>query len=522
MALPGAAPNRARRRKSPAELPRIIREDMPRAASTPSLRMLHTRAAEVTGFSLLMWVIAAIIVAIGLALRIIAAHGDLWIDEIWTLNLARAVSSPAGIFRERIDNNHLLNTLYLYAVGDQRDFWVFRIHSIIAGTAGIALAGALVRRCAGNAGAMLAMALVAGSYVMINYGSEARGYAVQVMFFLGALLTIHHGLLRRSWIWPLVFWLCCALGLLAHVLFLQGYAALLAWSAWRLWNTDITWPRRLCIAAMYHIVPITMSGVLYLAFIRHLEIAGASTSDSWNMILESAAFALGLPRTGAWDFAALLAVIVIVLAGVIILATRHCDLWVFFIVATFIAPVAIAWASGAEFLLPRYFLIPITCVLLLLAVVLAACWQRGVTGRIVAGIVIAGFLAGNFIDARKLLIHGRGQYLDALRYIYDHSPGSAVRICGDHDKRQRTIVNFYKRYLPSDKQVGYVDNDKVDAYPPQWMLVHRWVDGASPQPPPPEVFTVHLAIPMTFERAASFEASPLGGWRCFVYRRVGP
>lgn len=55
---------------------------------------------------------------IGLTLRILGARGDLWLDEIWTLKLLEHVGSPGEIFWNLAhDNNHPLNSLYLYFVG---------------------------------------------------------------------------------------------------------------------------------------------------------------------------------------------------------------------------------------------------------------------------------------------------------------------------------------------------------------------------------------------------------------------
>ena len=49
-------------------------------------------------------------VAAGLCLRIIAAKGDLWLDEIWTLRLLEPVKSLGDVFfKVHHDNNHFCN-----------------------------------------------------------------------------------------------------------------------------------------------------------------------------------------------------------------------------------------------------------------------------------------------------------------------------------------------------------------------------------------------------------------------------
>ena len=464
------------------------------------------------------WVTMAVIVVASLAVRVVASRGDFWIDEIWSVNFAREATSPADIFRLRVDNNHLLNTLILHLERFQSSFWVMRMHSVLAGAASVALAGLWLRRWAGSPAAVFAMILLACSYIMVNYGSEARGYAMQVMFLLAALLALDHGLSRRSWVWAVVFWICCAMGFLSHALFLHGYAAMLAWSAWSVWNQNWTAPRRLLVLAMFHAVPMACAAALYVVFLRHLQIAGAVSSSLWITLRDTASFALGLPRSEAWGAAALVAAALIVLGGTFTLWRKRLDTWVFFITACVIAPALVAWASSAEFLLPRYFLIPITCLLLLASALLGFLWTSGVNGRAVAVLLVVAFIAANSIDTRRLIEHGRGHYLDAMRYIVAHSADGDILIAGDHDKRESTIVDFYKPYLHTNTVLQYVPRDRLSSVKPQWMLLHRWEGEAAP----PEVFTVQFGQPMAFERRASFEASPLGGWRCYVYERISP
>jgi hypothetical protein len=247
-----------------------------------------------------------------------------------------------------------------------------------------------------------------------------------------------------------------------------------------------------------------------------MEIAGASVSSLLDTIGSTAAFALGLPRGHGWSAAALVIAAAILIGATTILVRTRRDSWVFLVTACVITPGLIAWISSAGFLLPRYFLIPMTCQLLLLAIVIGEVWRMGLNGRAVAILIMTGFIAANALYTRRLLLDGRGHYLDALRFIVAHSPPGEIFIAGDHDVRQRTIVSFYLPYLRSDKAIRYVEHDQTATAAPRWMLVHRWKGESAP----PEVFTVQLGRPMAFERRAAFEASPLGGWRTFVYERI--
>ena len=83
------------------------------------------------------------IVATALALRLAAAGGDFWLDEVVSLNLARhfsaleIVAAPGA----RHDNNHVLNTLYLHAVEGAASERIYRALSIASGVATVVLMG---------------------------------------------------------------------------------------------------------------------------------------------------------------------------------------------------------------------------------------------------------------------------------------------------------------------------------------------------------------------------------------------
>ena len=54
------------------------------------------------------------IVLIGLASRLLAARGELWLDEVWSLRLSLdAASWHELLTMTNVDNNHLLNSLWL-------------------------------------------------------------------------------------------------------------------------------------------------------------------------------------------------------------------------------------------------------------------------------------------------------------------------------------------------------------------------------------------------------------------------
>jgi hypothetical protein len=126
------------------------------------------------GAAIAWWSAAALIFAVGVALRLIGTRGDLWFDEIWTLVLLEPITSLGQIiWGINHDNNHFLNSFYLYLAGLDEPVMIQRDLSVGLGSAAILAAGFAVRRC-GRATALAAMLLFAVAYPMIHYGSEAR------------------------------------------------------------------------------------------------------------------------------------------------------------------------------------------------------------------------------------------------------------------------------------------------------------------------------------------------------------
>src|SRR5215813_11426405 len=79
-----------------------------------------------------------VVVAIGAAVRLAATRGDLWLDEIWTLTLLEPLRSPLAIVTEvHHDNNHILNSLFMWFLRPLGSDWAYRLPAWIAGVATI-------------------------------------------------------------------------------------------------------------------------------------------------------------------------------------------------------------------------------------------------------------------------------------------------------------------------------------------------------------------------------------------------
>ncbi len=104
--------------------------------------------------------------------------------------MASSLSSPVGILtRLTHDNNHPLNSLFLWLVGPTPHWVAYRALAVICSGGTLVLTLLLSRR-RGPLEAVASVTLMAASYPLVVYGSEARGYAPATFFALAAFLLL--------------------------------------------------------------------------------------------------------------------------------------------------------------------------------------------------------------------------------------------------------------------------------------------------------------------------------------------
>lgn len=170
--------------------------------------------------------------AVGLAVRVAAARGGLWLDEAWSAVFARDAATAIGVLRVAHDNNHLLNSWWLQLVGWPAPPIAMRTLSIVTGTAAVPVAAWIAAR-RGPLAAGLAAWLFALSPVLVTYGSEARGYAPMLLALLAAILMIGRSLDTPARPRPVVgIAVALGLGTLAQLTLLFALPALAGWVLW--------------------------------------------------------------------------------------------------------------------------------------------------------------------------------------------------------------------------------------------------------------------------------------------------
>jgi hypothetical protein len=473
---------------------------------------------------------AAAILAVGLALRVAGARGDLWLDEIWTINLlAERAATPLDVFwRVQHDNNHHLYSLYAWFLPVWPPSLVLRLPAVLAGAATVAVAGLIGAR-RGRAEALIAMLLVALSYPLVHYGSEARGYGPMLLWALAAFHLVDadmaEGVARRRGRVALVL----GAGFLFHLSMALVAGALGLWvlhAGWRETGSFAAARRR----ARAYFLP---SLALFLALVVLLgaalavngyEIGGREPAAGFaarfvDNVGGTVGLVLGLPL--ALPHAASLAIAALAAAAAIVLLARRGDARApFYAIVVFLFPGLLFVAGAPSSAFGRYYLFGLVFLLPLAAQVLALGWRRGGAARLAAAAALAFFLVGSIQAHALFLTYGRGDYRAALRFIAANTPGEVIEIGSDHPFRQPTVLDYYLPQVAPEKRIDHVPADALEARRPVWLLVHRG-PAFPPAPPPPGAETLEVGGAV-YPLAAVFRHWGLSGFDWLVYRRDGP
>lgn len=321
--------------------------------------------------------LALLIFILGVVLRILASINDFWLDEIWSLYLAKEVQSPLEIITKvRSSNNHILNTLFMYLVGD-REYWlVYRLPALIAGAGAIIVAGLIGKR-RGRLEALIAMFLTACSYLLIHYSSEARGYGLLILFLLLSFYAALQYRDKPGWGTALFFWVSSILGVLSQLIFIQFYLALVFWSVLLLFSERReTWPKALLSLVRLYLVPAVFIGCLFWVHIRHLELSGPK--ESWlKVVFNTLPLSVGAPASGTLAVVGSLLVLAAFGWGIIILQREQPYLGLFFLVV-----VLINFGLVHNFPYVRHFLPSVVFFLILLSYLFGSLYRRGGAGKV--------------------------------------------------------------------------------------------------------------------------------------------
>ncbi len=411
------------------------------------------------------WLFPAVLL-LALALRLVAARGDLWLDELWSLDFAASVHSVFDVFDGiHHDNNHYLNTLWLWLAGPDAAVLVQRLPAIVAGAWAVQLAWKFGERSNGAAALGCGLAVAVG-YVAVHYGSEARGYGVLWPATIAAVLLAQDLARDPSRRTAVGLAASLALALLAHLtaVFLIAGVALLLMREW----LRTKQPAALIGSGLVALIPpVALLGFLWWVDLSRLAVGGAPPSSLVGTARDALAYLGGGFSYDRWVTGYAL------LAGGALawsLFLDHQERGLHWILAGSLVAALIAMAGPTE-ILPRYFMVPLIIVHLALGRGLAAgVALEGNPRRLSVGFAVL-LLVGNLWADWRLIVGTRGHYVEALAHIAAVDSRPAVTIGGDHDVRVGKVVDAIVRRRHFDR-LRYTAGFLKTQAPVDWVILN--------------------------------------------------
>ncbi len=421
----------------------------------------------------------AVLVLAGTAIRLAASGGDLWIDEVWSLDnlaLVQALgdtgSWAALLFHF---NTHPLNTIYLALIGPDAPVVIYRLLSIASGAGAIVFAAMIGARHGGKWG-LIYGAVVACSYPMIHYASEARGYGPMLFFaFLSVWLMQRH-LERPDGAGAAAIAMALVFGLLSHLTFAIAIAGLAAWALWARYLECRSIQRTFQMLAP-PFLPAALYLILYgIVAAKAFVIRGNIFEPATMAVAKFAGNALGLDPAGPSSIGLLCIYVAATVTGVIWLFRLNTPGLPLYAVVVVLCPLSAIVVETKPYLLAMYFLITLPFAMLLALDVGRELTKRsGLMGRAVLAAALAFFFASNLDATARFLGPKRGDYGRAVAAIAADS-SAPVSVTGSPDFSVGTLIRYHAKRLGLENQVAFAERPAPAA---RWHI-WRVTPGASP------------------------------------------
>jgi len=460
------------------------------------------------------WLGLCLLLGVAGLMRWGASGRGLWLDELWTLgpDVLGKITQPWQVFTTiHHENNHYINTLVGWGLGPGHAAWKFRFPSVLAGMLTVACGWSIGRRRSPGAAWLLAIVL-AVSYPLVHYGSEARGYALAVA---GALAGVD--LRERLWTRPRALTAFAAglvetLGLLAQpvlICHLAGLAAVVGWLAWqRTSGQDRRALWQLAVLAL----PGSIFAVLYWIDLSRAFNPGGPVFPLAEVQLQLLSLVVGGPLEGPGVLAAG------VLGGLLLMVVAWWGLrkepvavWTA-LLGGVVVPSLVLVIEARHEVYPRYFLVAITAAQMLVSLAMVTAWNSGGWKRaaVLVGVVLwGGATAAHLV---RLWSWGRGDASEIVELLVRESRQKPIRYATDHDFRLRMFVDevFVRRgWEPPPPPVRPGATGERE---PEWLLTHDFRIA----PTFPESLVLGR---VTWHLRGVSRYAGLSGWSTAVYSR---
>lgn len=465
----------------------------------------------------------AVITLGALAIRYYLSAGVLGNDEIWSLINLRPIHHFWGVlWGISHDNNHFLNSLWLYFVWPlSHNSSLLRSPSIIGGVAAIPLMAWLGAK-SGPATALAAAALMALSFFQMTYGMQARGYATATLALIAAYGLMEEALddpaKRRSWLLALAagfaFLSHLAAGpilvLFSGIAFAETLRKRRALGAAIAETFSLFWPTALAM----------LPTVIFFA-IGYVEMGGFhigfsvpySASHLFGAVanLEMTTFGMDPSSTPQIIFALLVAPLLIL--ATIFLCARP-ERRIAYLVVIFVPPLIVLLLRQPNTHAPRYFFAASPFLLLLLAETFGKCWRSGPAPRALASLVVVASLIA---DTNYLVRMNAGEAATWTMTFDKIAASGEPSLASSFDFNVSRFVDFFNTEISPKTPVALIEKAVVCEKPPRWYVVELPDFGA-----PAPTLTVKgegCEFPFTLDGVYDRDVPWLSPWG--LYRRAG-
>jgi len=470
-----------------------------------------TRSADLLSNRALALGVVALTIA-GFVLRLLCARGGLWLDEIWSIQNLQSISNVGQIFWGiSQDNNHVLNSLWLWFVGPDAAPILIRLEAVVLGSLTIPIAAKFCAR-SGPAAALGGAALVAGSAIFVHYGSEARGYAgLILMIFIAAEVLenfLEEPANHRS---RLVFGAAVAFGALFHLTMLTAAFTLIVATLARIYFRSRS-PRGVASAAIDLAIPAALGSLPALGFLvagvltTHKIQLGDQVPFTFARLARGLATlyeaTLGLPYGLPLWLAAAVAIILTGASLFLIPPERR----ILPLACLLLPPFAAILVQMPNVHIARFHLIGAVGLVVLFADVMARLWTaRQAAFALAIGL---GLAIGNGLHIAQLLALGRGDYEQFIARMERAGPATYA---SNMPAEVGRTVRFYDARL--GRRLTQVATSCQT--PPDWFILSDDPAGEAARrsfgPP-------HCAAPFKLDMV--MQPAPLSGLRLALYRRA--
>ena len=469
--------------------------------------------------AIVCWVIIAVALMVASVVRFIASLDNFWLDEIWSWMIARQLASPLEVItRVHHGNNHYLNTFVLLAFGDGTPMQYYRWPAVAAGIGTVVLAGVVARNW-NSVAAVTATVITGSSFLLIQYSSEARGYAYLLFFAIASFAVMQESLKKQRAIYEALFAFFTLMGFLSHPTYAFAFAAFFSWSIWDRVSSDGWLSRRHLVPFIFEVlIPFGFLLVLYVLDWRHLYIGGGDERAAWRVFAQATSAAFGGPLEGQLPVLVAAAVLVVAMDALYQMYRTRSDLWVPMTVAVFALPAIVVIVVQPESSYPRYFLVNMLFLQLLMSWYLGWMFDRP-HGKIAYLVIMAIILGGNSYWTGRFLKHGRGGYEEAVDYLLANSSRPQVLVASDHDFRNRMVLEYHFWRVGAMHRFVYIEQGQWSPEAPEWFVLHDFSQNFVP----PE--SIRREPEREYQLEKVFPYSGLSGFNWALYRhhaRVSP